>query len=207
MGNQETVKVWDLAVRVFHWSLVLFFTIAYLTGEDGEELHAYAGYVVTALVLFRVVWGFVGSKHARFSDFICGPGAILAYLKSLTTGKPQHYYGHNPAGGLMVVFLLIFLFLSCWTGLVAYGKEGRGPLAQVEIGLIASAYADNDEHEAEENEAEEFWEEIHEFFSNFTLFLVAVHIAGVIVSSRLHGENLPRAMVTGRKTVKPESPH
>ncbi len=206
MSNQNTVKVWDLAVRVFHWSLVVFFVIAYLTGEDGEELHAYSGYAVTALVLFRILWGFVGTKHARFSDFVHGPRVIVTYLKGLAAGTPQHYYGHNPAGGLMIIMLLVFLSLSCWTGLVAYGKEGHGPLAQGEIGVIANAHADSDEQETDENEGEEFWEEIHEFFSNFTLFLVVVHIAGVIVTSRLHGENLARAMVTGKKAVKPDTP-
>ncbi len=99
--NNEQIKVWDLPVRVFHWSLVVGFTIAWFTGEQSEMLHSWAGYTVLGLVLFRIGWGIVGSRHARFSDFIYSPSRILAYLRSLCSGQPTHYLGHNPAGGFL----------------------------------------------------------------------------------------------------------
>ncbi len=204
------IRVWDPLVRVFHWSLALFFFISYLSGEDESSLHVYSGYVVLGLISFRLVWGLIGTHYARFSQFVTGPGAVADYLKSLMSGQPQHYTGHNPAGGWMVIALIISLFITGLSGLQLYAvEEGKGPFAQSlpTIELIAPAYADSDrdddEHEGREghgNEAdEEFWEEIHEAAANFTLFLVFLHIAGVIVSSMLHGENLVRAMITGRK--------
>lgn len=217
MSEQNTVKVWDLGVRLFHWSLVLLFVVSYLSGDEQETLHAWSGYAIIALLGFRIIWGFVGTKYARFSDFVYGPGEVSAYLKSLTSRSPRHYLGHNPAGGWMVLALLLSLGLATFSGLKLYAADGHGPLAQ-DISLISSAYADgrddddDDERGREggsatmagekgekENPEEEFWEEIHEFFVNFTLLLVIVHIAGVFVSSFLHGENLPRAMMTGYK--------
>lgn len=206
MNDTATVPVWDIAVRIFHWSLVLFFAVSYLSGDEFETLHAYAGYVALALVLFRLVWGFVGTRYARFSNFVYPPRTVIAYLKSLLGEHPKRYLGHNPAGGAMIIALLVCLLVTCWTGLVAYGKEGHGPLANAELTLISAAHADKDEDEEHERrserkhkEEEEFWEEIHEFFSNLTLLLVAMHIFGVALSSHLHHENLVRAMITGRK--------
>jgi len=219
MSEQNTVKVWDLGVRVFHWSLVLLFVISYLSGDEQETLHTWSGYAIVALLVFRIIWGFVGTKYARFSDFIYSPGEVLAYLKSLSVRSPKHYLGHNPAGGWMVIALLASLSLTTFSGLKLYAADGHGPLAQnSDLSLISSAYAeendddDDDEYGVEgesakmagkegkeENPEEEFWEEIHEFFVNFTLLLVFVHIAGVFVSSYLHGENLPRSMLTGYK--------
>ena len=214
------VRVWDPLVRLFHWSLVASFTVAYFTGEEESLVHVYAGYIVIGLVAFRLLWGFIGSRHARFSDFLYSPRRTLDYLKSLRSGQAEHYMGHNPAGGWMIVMLLVSLALTSYTGLKVYGLEGYGPLAGAgtELSLVAPAYADDEEHEEhegrEEHEgygagegegdeaAEEFWEELHEFISNFTVFLIAIHIAGVLVSSRLHGENLVRAMITGRKTLR-----
>lgn len=204
MNDKKLVPVWDILVRIFHWSLVLAFFIAYLTEDDLEDLHIISGYTVLGLITFRVIWGFIGSRYARFSNFIYSPKEIMAYLSSLMTDKPKHYLGHNPAGGAMILALLFSLFATTITGLKVYGVEGHGPLADngIEVSIISKAYADDDEHEGkhEKNkEEEEFWEEIHEFFSNFTLLLVFLHIAGVIVASRVHGENLVRAMITGKK--------
>ena len=109
MKQSGTIQVWDIAVRIFHWSLVLAYAIAWLT-EDFEEPHEIAGYVVLGLISFRVVWGFIGTKHARFSDFIYAPASIVQYLKSLLTTHPKHYLGHNPAGGAMIILLLLSLF-------------------------------------------------------------------------------------------------
>lgn len=204
--SQNTIKVWDPMVRIFHWSLVACFVTAFLTGEEESALHVYAGYAILGLVFFRIVWGFIGSDHARFKDFVFGPGKVFQYLKSLVSGSPARYIGHNPAGGYMVVVMLATLLVVTFTGLKVYGAEGHGPLASnAEVYIIASAKAD--EEAGEENEAgemggeaeEEFWEEIHEASSYFMLGLILLHIMGVVVSSRLHKENLVKAMVTGEK--------
>lgn len=207
-GPRDGIVVWDIAVRLFHWSLVLFFTIAYLTGDESEQWHAYSGYVVTVLIAFRIVWGFIGTKYARFSSFVFGPQTIWHYLASMLAEHPKRYLGHNPAGGAMVVALLLTLSLCCWTGLVAYGKEGKGPLAYAEFSFISTVFADSDEETDEraghsQEQTEEFWEEIHEFLSNITLLLVGLHLFGVAYSSQLHRENLVRAMIHGRKESRP----
>jgi cytochrome b len=216
MNNE--IRVWDPLVRVFHWSLVLSFTIAYLTGEEYSGLHIDAGYVVLGLILFRLVWGFIGTRYARFSDFVYSPKAVLGYLKSLTTNTPRHYTGHNPAGGWMVIAMFLCLAIVSVSGLKVYAiEEGLGPLAgsthESPI-IITPAYADDDEHEeneshedredesrvsGHENESEEFWEEIHEASSNFMLLLIFLHVAGVMLSGRRHKENLVKAMITGNK--------
>jgi len=184
-GNQ--VKVWDPLVRIFHWSLVAAFTIAYFT--DDEELllpHVWAGYAIIGLLVFRLLWGFVGTAHARFSDFIYAPTVAFRFVKDTFKGKAKRYLGHNPAGGWMIILLLIMLTLISITGLLLYGAdEHAGPLA----GVMAGAGKD----------MEEMLEELHELFANFTVFLVAIHLTGVIMESVLHKENLVRAMVTGWK--------
>jgi cytochrome b len=198
--NYSQTRVWDIAIRIFHWSLVAAFTIAYLTEDDFETLHTYAGYTVLGLVTFRILWGLIGTRYARFTQFIYSPARVIDYIGGLIKGKPKHYTGHNPAGGYMVLALLISLLATTWSGMVLYGTEGKGPLANTTINIISPAYADDDEHgKGEGKEGDEFWEEIHEFFANFTLFLVILHIAGVIVSSIAHRENLVRAMITGKK--------
>ncbi|VAW79954.1 Cytochrome b [hydrothermal vent metagenome] len=195
MSNE--IRVWDLLVRIFHWSLVLGFTIAYLTGEEEGSLHIYSGYAVLGLITFRVIWGFIGSRYARFSDFVHSPKSVSRYLKSLLTRKPEHHTGHNPAGGWMVIAMLLSLFVVSFSGLKLYAvEEGLGPLAGPlpTLSVISPAYADDDS-----DGEEEFWEEIHEASANFMLLLIFLHITGVIVSSRMHGENLVKAMVTGKK--------
>lgn len=184
-------KVWDPVVRIFHWSLVLFVSIALATGEEWMGPHAAAGYAVLGLVLFRALWGLIGTRHARFSDFIFPPRVVLDYLKDLVTFKAKRYIGHGPAGGSMVIALLISLLITAVTGLAAYGgKEFAGPLA----GIMAGAG--------------DFWtaaaKEAHEFFAGFTLFLVSLHVAGVLFSSFAHRENLIRAMFTGEKRSEEE---
>lgn len=209
MNTETRVKVWDLGVRVFHWSLVILFVVSYLSGEEDDSmLHIYSGYGVLALIVFRVVWGFIGTRHARFSDFVHGPRITVEYAKSMLSGKPRHYLGHNPLGGWMVVVLLLALAGTTWSGLEAYGAEGHGPLAGEHSFFIQPAHAHGDENhesrgsdsnEHEKHEGDEFWEEVHEAFVNSTLLLIFLHIAGVIASSVLHRENLARAMVTGYK--------
>lgn len=214
--STKSVNVWDPIVRIGHWTLVIAFFTAYFTEDDFLTQHVWAGYIVGAVVLFRIVWGFIGSKHARFSGFIYSPAAVFGYLKELIRGKPQHYVGHNPAGGAMVIALLLSLGATVFTGLSLYAiEENAGPLAgivainykAVSASIIPSAYADEgeSEHGAMVNkEAEEFWEELHEFFADFTLLLVALHIGGVLLSSYIDKENLVKAMITGRKEIPKE---
>ena len=206
---QKQIRVWDPLVRIFHWSLVLAFTVAYLTGDEENNLHIYSGYLIFGLISFRLLWGIVGSRYARFSDFVYSPKSIITYIKSLVAGQPKRYLGHNPAGGAMIIALLLSLAVVTYSGLKVYAiEEGAGPLAlqATEISFIKSAYADDDENEHnehdDEDEEEEFWEEIHEVSANFVLFLVFLHIAGVIVSGRLHNENLVKAMITGNKKAE-----
>ncbi len=204
MSSEQRVKVWDIAVRLFHWSLVVLFFVAYFSGELEGQVHALAGYAVLALLAFRVVWGVVGTRYARFSDFVYGPSATLQYVRSLLSGTPRHYLGHNPLGGWMVVALLVVLLGASWSGLEAYALEGHGPLAGVEKRLVAPAMANDDEREGDregkEAEGDEFWEEIHEFLSHVALLFVVLHIVGVLIASAVHRENLVRAMITGYKT-------
>jgi len=184
--NRNTIAVWDPLVRLFHWSLVASFFIAYLTEDNLMDLHAWAGYVATALIAFRVLWGFVGPTHARFRDFIAGPRRAFAYAKAELAGEAPRYVGHNPAGGFMILLLLIGVFLAGVTGIAVYGiDENSGPLAS--LATWVPEFVGN------------ALEELHEFIANAVLGLVFVHILGVALGSRLHRENLVQAMVTGRK--------
>jgi cytochrome b len=218
MENNQIIKVWDIAIRVFHWALVVCFAIAFISSEETRKLHVIFGYSVLFLVLFRILYGFVGPKYARFSDFLYRPFQITDYLKGLLIGRPKHYIGHNPAGGLMTVILLLSLLCLTLTGLKAYGVKGHGPLAKHEISIMTNAVADSDdkgnhdEHDSrksrikknqrvEKNEKDEFWEEVHETIAYFTLFLVSIHIMGVFVSSLVHREYLIKAMITGSKEL------
>lgn len=197
--NTAEVTVWDPLVRLFHWTLVAAFCAAYFTqGEPFEALqnrmddewlqivHVWAGYTIAGLLLFRLIWGFAGPRHARFGDFVRGPGVVFAYVKGVLTLRAPRHLGHNPAGGAMIVILLSSLTVTVVAGLALYGADkGLGPLA----GWLADIG----------DSTVDAIEETHEFFANFTLLLVAGHLVGVIWESLLHRENLARAMITGRK--------
>lgn len=211
MNGSRELMVWDPLVRFFHWSLVIFFTVAYLSGDDESDLHIVSGYIVTGLVLFRLLWGFIGTRYARFSNFVTGPGKVVGYLGSVLSGRPKPYAGHNPAGGYMILALLAGLTLTCYSGLAEYGNDGQGPLAGNSLPITQPAYADEDEGDEalearESGEKDEFWEEVHEVAANLTLVLVFTHILGVLVTSWLHRENLVRAMITGRKVSREPRP-
>lgn len=215
-NNKRFTAVWDPLIRIGHWTLVIAFFTAYFTEEDLLDAHVWAGYTVGIVISFRLLWGFIGSHYARFSQFMYSPATIFGYLKNLLAGKAQHYIGHNPAGGAMVLALLISLGATTVSGLKLYAiEENEGPLAQVIQpsnksfaipALISSAQADDDDLEEnkegkEEKAGEKMWEEIHEFFANFTLFLVALHVAGVILSSIVDKEKLVKAMFSGKKEI------
>ena len=205
----KSEKVWDIFVRTFHWTLVGTMIGLYLSGDDFKSVHIILGYFVIFLVLLRIIWGFIGTKHARFHDFLYRPGKIYHYLKSLINGKPIHYLGHNPAAGLMVIVMLFSLLLAAFTGLKALGSEGKGLLTNAGISIFQFAYADEDEHDDDDQkhksgdhrkkQKEEFWEEIHESMSRFMIFLIIIHLVGVVVSSWIYKENLILAMINGRK--------
>ncbi|HET6369746.1 MAG TPA: cytochrome b/b6 domain-containing protein [Nitrospiria bacterium] len=184
--NVEYVKVWDPLVRFFHWALVVAVALAFLAADDLLGLHLLAGYTVLGLILFRLLWGLVGPRHARFSNFLFRPRAVVAYLKDLVLFRAKRYLGHGPAGGAMVASLLLSLLLTTFSGLALYGgREFAGPLRSVMAGL------------------DDRWtgvaEAFHEFFAGVTAFLAFVHIAGVLFSSLVHRENLIMAMFTGYK--------
>lgn len=176
---KDKVYVWDPLIRIFHWSLVVAFVTSYLTGDENETIHIYSGYFILALLIFRLVWGVVGPKRARFSNFISAPTEAVAYVRGLFSGSAKRYTGHNPAGGWMALALLLSLSLTGLSGLKLYGVEGHGPLAvshneislMVESGYDAGRYAreeteylelDDDDHNEEYGERYEEFEEHNE---------------------------------------------
>ncbi len=190
--TQEKVKVWDVLVRIFHWSLVTSFAVAYLTEDDYQDVHVIAGYVILGLIIFRLFWGFIGSRYARFSSFVVMPSTALSYIKDIKNHSAKRYIGHNPAGAMMVLALIFSLLMTTVFGLMLYGaEEFSGPLAGVMMEVSKSTAHDI--------------EEIHEFFANFTLFLIVLHILGVISASYQHKENLVVSMLNGKKRANAAS--
>jgi cytochrome b len=206
---EHMIRVWDPIIRIGHWTLVIAFFTAYFTDDDFLTQHVWAGYVVGAVVCIRLLWGFIGTTHARFTDFIRSPATILQYIRDLRANRGRRYIGHNPAGGVMIIALLISLIGTVYSGLVLYAiEEDAGPLAgwvdsSDPVGLpvlVNRAYAHESKREKRhEDEGEEFWEEIHDVFANLTLVLIGFHVAGVLLSSFLEKENLIWSMITGRK--------
>jgi cytochrome b len=174
--ERTRILVWDLPLRVFHWLLAASFAGAFLTAEgDGlRAVHLALGYTFLGLLAFRLLWGVVGSRHARFRAFAYGPKAVREYLGSLLARRPMHYVGHNPAGSWAIYALLALGLVVGVTGYAVQADAGGRWL-----------------------------EGLHEGASNALLALVIVHVAGVIVGSLAHRENLVAAMVTGRKTGRP----
>ncbi len=166
------IHVWDPFVRFFHWSLAALFFLAFITGEDLEQVHIWSGYGVAGLVALRSVWGFIGPRYARFSDFVRGPAAVLAYLRDSLYLRARRYIGHNPAGGAMILGLFILIAGITATGAMMTGDAWHGV---------------------------RWIKELHEILVNLAIMLVGVHVAGVIFASMEHRENLVRAMFTGRK--------
>ncbi len=180
---------------------MIAFVVAYLT-EDELSVHVWAGYAVGTIVLARIVWGFVGTPHARFADFLFDPATVLRYFGNLLRGKGPRHLGHSPAGGAMVILLLLFLAATTASGLIIYAYDQHaGPLAS----LAAPPPAPSAGNQATSvtsaafEAREDFWEETHELFVNLTLLLVILHIGGVALASFVHKENLVAAMMTGKK--------
>jgi cytochrome b len=200
-----TVRVWDPLVRIGHAILILGFAIAFITEGEPAWLHEWAGYAVGATVATRIVWGFVGPRNARFASFVVAPAAALTYLRRLLVFAAPRHLGHSPAGGIMVVALLASLAVTTLSGVAYLGtSRARGPLAPL-LGAEAAAL----EAKAAQRGERKFrrpgrWlKEVHEAAANLPLLLVIAHVGGVVLASVAHRENLPRAMITGRKAERP----
>lgn len=185
VSTQTRIKVWDILVRTFHWTLVVSFTTGYLI-TDKFPLHAYAGYTIFALVMLRVIWGFVGTKYARFSSFTYSFNETVQYLLSaLRMGKAREYLSHNPMGALMVYLLLAMLLFNAVIGTMLYGAQQlEGPLADI----VPTLWDEN-------------LEVVHKFMAKALLTLAAFHLAGVLWSSWWHRQNYVLAMFTGYKSA------
>jgi|FEC22Drversion2_1045045.scaffolds.fasta_scaffold00093_11 cytochrome b len=201
--SPNSIRVWDPLVRIGHWLLVVAFVVAYVTEGDPLTIHVWAGYTVAAVVVVRVVWGFVGPRRARFSDFLYAPATAVRYLRDLVLRRAPRYLGHSPAGGLMVVALLVCLAGTTITGMMTLADSANaGPLApwfgnQAVVEQRATAEAAGQRFRYRSP-----YKEPHELLANLTLLLVILHIGGVALASFAHHENLPRAMVTGMKRAE-----
>ncbi len=166
------VKVWDPLVRIFHWSLVTMFAVAWLSSEGLETVHEWSGYIAGGLVVIRIVWGFIGPRYARFTNFIKGPRTTIEYLKDMAKGKEKRYLGHNPAGAAMIIALLVTMLVTIWTGWMLIQPQYEHSI------LVKGA---------------------HELITSVLMGLVILHVGGVILAGLRHRENLARAMITGEK--------
>ena len=189
------VRVWDPFIRVFHWLLAAAVLIDWITDEP-LWMHTWLGYLAAALIILRIVWGFVGPENARFSSFIRGPRDVLEYLAGLVRFSSKRYLGHSPAGGAMVVALLIMISATIGTGMANLAADrGEGPLAGV-ISKVERPTIPG------QRRPRLFLKTVHETVANITLVLVLLHICGVALASFAHKENLVGAMITGRKRAE-----
>ncbi|MCH8620449.1 cytochrome b/b6 domain-containing protein [Undibacterium sp. TS12] len=171
-SSTKKIQVWDVPVRLTHWLIALCFTGAYLTAEVDSLrlLHISMGYTMLFLICFRLLWGFIGSKYARFSEFVRSPATVIRYLRGMISGHPAHFTGHNPAGAIAIIAMLGLGLIVTISGYANYNELGG-----------------------------EWLEEAHEIAANIMLAVVGVHIAGVLLASYLHRQNLVRSMISGRK--------
>lgn len=171
----QRILIWDAPTRVFHWLQAISFAGAYLTSdsERNRDIHMAFGYILLGLIAFRLLWGFLGTRYARFGSFLFKPGEIIAYLLSLFKGKAKHYLGHNPAGSVSVWLLLALGLFICVTGVMAFQDDAGDTVVKM-----------------------------HGVATNIMLVVILLHIIGVLVSSVLHRENLARSMITGFKPAE-----
>ncbi len=169
----KRILVWDIPTRVFHWLQALSFAAAYLTAfsERMRNYHVALGYILLGLLVFRLLWGFVGTRYARFSSFLFNPKEVVAYLLSMFRGRAAHYLGHNPAGSVSVWLLLALGMFICVTGVMAL-----------------------------QDDASDLVVDLHGVSTDIMLAVIVLHLTGVLVSSIMHRENLVRAMFTGCKS-------
>jgi cytochrome b len=191
------ITVWDPFVRVFHWLLALCIVIAWFADEP-LWLHTWLGYTAVVLIILRVIWGFIGSKEARFSSFVCGPRIVLQYLIDLIRLSSKRYLGHSPAEGAMILVLLFMVAVTAVTGMVDLAVErGEGPLGPFVTKMEEPSHAGTPV--GVEHHRHTVFKEVHETAANVTMILVVLHLAGVALASFAHRENLVRSMITGRK--------
>ena len=172
VSREATIRVWDPIVRVFHWSLVASFAIAWLSADEWGALHHWAGYAAGSLIAFRLVYGLVGSRYARFTQFVRSPRTVIGFLNAMRRGDEPRYVGHNPAGGAMIVALILTVGAVATTGWMQTTDAFWGV---------------------------EWVSEFHELLANLMMTLVVAHVAGVLLASYRHKENLILAMIKGRK--------
>jgi len=179
------IRVWDAPTRLFHWALVGSFLTLWLTSENDQllDFHVFAGYLFFGLLLFRLIWGIIGTEYAKFSHFLYGWRAVRDYLLSLISTHPQHFLGHNPAGSFAIWLILLLGLIASLSGVMLLGAEEQH-------GLLAGWFSFTQS---------EIIRVVHTLSSNIMLFVVIVHICGVILSSWLHRENLAKSMITGWK--------
>jgi cytochrome b len=207
-GANAQLRVWDLVVRTGHWVLVAAFFIAYFSSEDADEgvrqiVHSYAGYAIAAVLIVRVVWGFAGSRYARFRSFLFSPFTALRYFGQLLRHRSKRYIGHSPAGAMMIFALMVSLSLTGVAGLVVYAQDGHGPLTpfvqKVERPQRPPPGAAIQPGQFRGERPPQPALEAHEILGNLSLFLVILHVIGVLWASIAHRENLLVSMITGRK--------
>ena len=174
MRHERKTPVWDITTRVFHWALVLAYCASQLTAEEWDAAHEYTGYLILGLVVFRAIWGFVGPQYARFSDFVKPPSKIWAHFSNTLTGRQIAQPGHNPAGGAMVLIMLIWFALTGMTGWLSITLSGS---------------------------AAELLETTHEFLGEYSLILIALHVVAVLVMSLLERQDLAKSMIDGKKRL------
>jgi cytochrome b len=204
-----SIQVWDPLVRYGHWALVIAFGVAYLSAEEEsggpDLLHVWGGYAVGLIVAVRVLWGFIGAGHARFSDFTYSPVSALQYFADELRGRAKRTLGHSPAAAYMIAALLVCLTATVGTGIIANSDGGTGPRAIAQGIVVAQAHAEGREERSERGggkhreNAESIVGELHGALANITLGLIILHILGVGLSSFVHRENLVGAMFSGRK--------
>ncbi len=186
------VKVWDLPIRLFHWSLVSLIVLQWATAEDDVAYnmtwHMYGGYAILCLIAFRLLWGIVGSHHARFHTFIYSPKTTVSYFKTLFKREEGHYLGHNPLGAYSVFALLLLVFIQAVTGLFADDEIfTTGPFASWVSG-----------------DTSELMTKLHHLNFDILMIFVGLHLAAIAFYAVFKRDNLARAMVTGKKWVKEE---
>ncbi|MFO7593429.1 MAG: cytochrome b/b6 domain-containing protein [Pseudomonadota bacterium] len=183
------VRIWDLPTRLFHWLFAAACATAWVSGADPRytDLHLFAGYLAFGLVLFRLVWGVMGGRYARFSQFVRGPASVLSHIRNLFSHEHRQEPGHNPAGALAILLMLGMVFALGLTGLVVLGGEEG-------FGLLAGVFT------VAQGVAVHAW---HDGLAWALLGIVLLHLAAVVLESVLQRQNLPRAMVTGLKQAEP----
>ncbi len=187
-SKRYSISVWDISIRLFHWSLVAGIGFMWFSGTEGGNImvwHVYIGYCMLGLILYRVIWGVVGSPFARFSSFIKGPKNTLLYLKGFIQGKTHDYPGHNPLGGWMVILLLLLVLVQGLTGLFSSDDIfTEGPF----YSLVSSKTAD-------------FLTSIHHLNFNLLLAAITLHISAVAYHGIIRKEPLVKSMLTGKKVM------